>query len=289
MRPSDAVLGALGPTFKKASTMTHCFGFICSDPTLVSVAQRPYEAALTADEAPKGWGLAYYQGGQPLMRKQPRGVEGELRFTEQTQGLKAPMMIGQVRDAPEGANLNENTPPFRYRRWTAIFCGQTEMPPKVLEELRSAIPEFMQRNIKGKSQAELLFHLFLAFLNDTGKLDDPRIPAALLARTVRSTFTYLDRVIKAAGGETGPYVFMVSNGLLMAADHRGIPLHLARQSNYENVDTTPDERPISYPHLKAVMLLGGKQPETVGWESVDEEAVLVADDDLNIDLHTPQG
>lgn len=268
--------------------MTHCFGFICSDPALVAVAQRPFQAALTADAAPQGWGLAYYQGGQPLMRKQPRGVAGSLSFVEHCQGIKAPLIIGQVRDAAEGANLNENTPPFRYRQWTATFCGKVDRLQEISEELRSAIPEFIKRNIKGKTQAEVIFHLFLAFLNDTGKLDDPRIPGPLLGRTVRSVFAYLDRVVTGAGGDKTPYLFLVSNGRLLAAGHRGMPLHLARQSNYEAVDTSPDDRPISYPHLKAVMLLGGKDPDNVGWESVDENAVLVADDDLNIDLHTPQ-
>ncbi|MBW2732334.1 MAG: class II glutamine amidotransferase [Deltaproteobacteria bacterium] len=266
--------------------MPHCFGFICNDSTLVSVAQRPYEEALTSDSAPQGWGLAYYQGGQPLMRKQPRGVEGALSFIEQSKGIKAPMIIGQVRDTPEGRNSNENTPPFRYRRWTATFCGQVDKYDEVLDELRTAIPEFIQRNIKGKSQAELIFHLFLAFLNDTGKRDDPRIPANLLARITHSTFAYLDRVVKKAGGEPRPYIFLTSNGLLMAACHREAPLYLARQTNYTDIETGPNERPISYPHLKAVMLLGGKDPEAAGWESIDDSAVVVVDDELSIDLHT---
>lgn len=260
--------------------MTLCFAFACSDAALFDIALVPFQDQLKVSTgAPAGWGLAYYQAGQPLLRRQPRPTKGPLDMAAATRDLKTPLVIGQVRAPSEAANLNENTAPFRFRRWTFALSGIPEGIDRARAELEEAIPDFIKRNIRGQTEGELLFHLFLAFLNDTGKLDDPRIPGQTVARTLSSSLAYLDRLT----GKDWPYCAIASCGDVLVAKQRKTPLFLARHSSYLNVGTGPDDKPLSYPHLRGTLLLGGGAPGE-GWERVDDGSVLITDRNLNIEL-----
>lgn len=263
--------------------MITSFAFVCSDSALLKIAIAPFAPSLVTAGAPQGWGMAYYQTGQPLLRKQPRAVAEPLDLAAAASDIKTSMLLGQVREPSDAPNLNENTPPFRFRHWTFTLLGAPSFPGDVREQLDGAIPDFIRRNIRGRTSAEVVFHLFLAFLNDAGKLDDLRAPAPNVARALGSTLAYIDSLV----GAEWQYCCMASNGHSLVATHRGLPLHLTRNSSYENVGVGPDDKPLGYPHLRAAMLLGGKGPEGEGWESVDEGVVLMANADLDIELTAP--
>jgi hypothetical protein len=258
------------------------FAFVCSDSALVDVAIVPFAASLATEGAPQGFGMAYYQNAQPLLRKQPRSVDA-LDLASEASDINTSILLGQVREPSDAPNLNENTPPFRFRRWTFTLLGAPADLGVGKEAIHGAIPDFIRRNIRGKTNAEVIFHLLLAFLNDAGKLDDPRAPAPNIARALSSSLAYIDSLI----GSSWDYCCMLSNGHSLVATHRGLPLHLTRNSSYDNVGTGPDEKPLSYPHLRAAMLLGGASPVGEGWESVDEGVVLMANADLDIELTAP--
>lgn len=260
--------------------MTLCFAFACSDAALLDVALAPFQDQLkVAEGAPAGWGVAYYQAGQPLLHKQPRATKGALDLAAATRDLRTPLLLGQVRAPSEASNLNENTPPFRFRRWTFVLSGTPPGLAAARPEIEEAIPDFIKRNMRGQTEAELLFHLFLAFLNDTGKLDDQRIPGQTVARTLSSSLAYVDRLT----GKEWPYCAIASCGEVLAAKQRETPLYLARHSSYDNVGVGLDDKPISYPHLRAALLLGGGAPGE-GWERVNDGSVLITDRNLNIEL-----
>jgi predicted glutamine amidotransferase len=265
--------------------MTHCFAFLCSDSALVPTAQAAFREALTiAEGAPYGWGLAYYQAGQPLVRKNPRPHEGALDLIKECQGINSNIMLGQLRDASERRKTGENTPPFRFRHWSGVFCGQLDLGEQGRDALMKAIPDHIQRALKGKEPGEVAFHLYLAFLNDTGRLKDRAIPIDAASKALSSTIHYLDRVVTAANGTLGDHVFLVSNGVLVLGAHRGMPLGIAKKSSYDKVATTPEGKPISYPHLRALMVLGGAKGDAPGWETVEGGSVLAITPELDIEL-----
>ena len=65
-----------GPAFSRRLYfvgMNYCFAFRSTDSSLLVPALHPFRSVLqVANGAPAGWGLGYYQGGQPLLRKQPK-------------------------------------------------------------------------------------------------------------------------------------------------------------------------------------------------------------------------
>ncbi|MCK5798158.1 MAG: class II glutamine amidotransferase [Deltaproteobacteria bacterium] len=264
--------------------MTPCFAFLCSDPALLDIAITPFKDALrVADGAPSGWGVAYYQAGQPLLHKQPRAAAAPFDIVDATHDLKTPLFLGQIREAWDLPNRNENTPPFRFRRWTFTLSGTPPHMDAVRDEVNEAIPKFIQRNIRGRTNAEIIFHLLLAFLNDAGKLDDPRTEGAPIARALTSTLSYVDRLV----GDAWPYCCAITNGHTLAATHRDHPMHIKKSQPYIHVGVGPDDKPLSYPHLHALAILGSTPPEGDGWERVDGGTVLTTNLDLDINLSTP--
>lgn len=265
--------------------MGFCYSFLCNDAGLSSTAQMAFHSTLVVDSgAPHGWGLGYYQTGQPLLRKHPApAAQHPLDFCERMSNLRTNVVLGHARDDATGGHSNENTQPFRFRNWLWCQLGGGGDFEQIRADVSETIPEFMRRNIHGSTDAELLFHLFLAFLNDTGRLEDAALSGAVAAQALRSALAYVDRLIANRGSSRAPYCCMLANGQIVLAVHSQIPLLISRKSAYLHVGRGVDDRPISYPHLKAVVLAGGREPPSSGWESVSPEAIVTVDEDLNIE------
>ena len=104
--------------------MSFCFGFVSNDSSMTACALSAFRGALTRpDGAPNGWGMAYYQAGQPLLRKQPKQYEGSLDLAAMASNLRTNLIVGHVRAATVGSQRTENTHPFRYRSWIFAHAG----------------------------------------------------------------------------------------------------------------------------------------------------------------------
>jgi len=265
--------------------MSWCFALLCNDAGLFTTAQAAFRQDLTTDDgAPHGWGLGYYQGGQPLLRKQPTALKDEpLDFCKRTESIRSNLVIGHVRADSKGGRRNENTQPFRFRRWLFCHLGSIQSFDQIEADVRTAIPDFMRRNIRGKTNSEVLFHLFTAFLNDAGQLDNDAITSDAAGSALGSAIKYVDRLSRDSGSGPMDHCCIATNGQVLVATHRSVPLCITRNSSYVNVGRDSADKPLSYPHLKAVVITGGRRPQSPGWESVDEGAVVSVDADLNIE------
>src|SRR5262249_25554195 len=154
------------------------FGFVINDAQRVACALYPAREALVVASAPEGWGLASYQGGEVLLQRHPKPVVGPLDFYRAAREQRTDYMVGHVRDGGTPAKL-ENSQPFRFRWWVFARSAAASSSPGagqpgaagVLEH----VPDFLRRNIRGQDPAEILFHLFLSFLHDANRLDDPNV------------------------------------------------------------------------------------------------------------------
>lgn len=266
--------------------MSFCFGFYSNDPSLTACALSAFKSVLVIpDGAPHGWGMGYYQAGQPLLRKQPKSYQQSLDITQTAGNLRTNLILGHVREATVGGQRTENTHPFRYRNW--IFChnGTLDRFDAVRDDMLRSVPDFIRRNIRGKTDSEHLFHLFLSFINDTGKMDDPRIPADVAAQALGSTFAYLDRLITDKGGSPSKGCCIATNGNIMLAIRRGIAVYVSRQTTF--TCQGPDGKPTPTANLKAVLLIGGSSPTHPGWEEVVDNSIVTVDSSLNIEYSAP--
>src|SRR3954471_6594039 len=186
------------------------FACICTHPQRLSAALAPVRAALVAQPPVTRWGMGYIQGGDVLLVRTPRASEaavdlaGPLALGE----IKSDCVIAQaVRD--DGFSGTDNTPPFRFRRW---MYAQAAMPALDASALRllEHIPEYLRRNLKGKTPAELIFHVFLAMLHDEGNIDDPNLPPAAQRRALSATLKLVNAELERAG-KTGDAAIKLGN------------------------------------------------------------------------------
>lgn len=167
-----------------------------------------------------GWGLGFYQGGEVLIRRRPLDEREDIDVAQLGADVKADVVVGHVRQATVGTLRTENTHPFRYRQWLYAQTGTVSGFEQVRERMMGSVPEFLRAGIRGDSDAEVVFHLFLSFLHDAGKLDDSVVDASVVREAIRGSLLLVDSISAEVGGSAAETNLVVSNGDVVVAAHR---------------------------------------------------------------------
>jgi hypothetical protein len=209
------------------------FACICNQPQRLSAALAPVRAALVAQPPVSRWGLGYIQGGDVLLVRTPKASATPVDLAGPlTAEIKTDCAIAQaMRDEGAAVGGTDNTPPFRFRRWLYAQTGldgqllSDDIAPRLLEH----VPEYLRRNLKGRTPAELIFHVFLAMLHDEGGLDDPNLPPPVTRRALAATLRLVGAEL-VRGGKPQAVLGNValSNGRSMVVAHLNEPLRLRR-------------------------------------------------------------
>ena len=171
--------------------------------------------------APLGWGIGFYQGGEVLMRRRPIDENATIEISRVAGDVRADVVVGHVRNATVGALRTENTHPFRYRQWLFAQTGTLPSFDSIRERLVASVPEFLRSSIRGETDAEILFYVFLSFLHDAGRLNDTVIDPANVRDALRSSVAVVDGMAAEVGGESASINMMASDGETVFALHRG--------------------------------------------------------------------
>ena len=169
--------------------MARLIGIIGNRPDLAARVLAFESDALRARSkgTPLGWGLGFYQGGEVLMRRRPIDERPDIDIAKLAGDVRADLVVGHVRQATIGALRTENTHPFRYRQWLFAQTGTVSEFDQVRERLIASVPEFLRSGIRGDTDAEVVFHVFLSFLHDAGRLNDGPVEGPLVREAMRST------------------------------------------------------------------------------------------------------
>jgi glutamine amidotransferase len=185
--------------------MARLIGFIANRPDLGaralatearSLSVKLPELAPDSAEGPGSvsWGLGFYQGGEVLLKRRPFDERRVLSFAELAKDVRAEVLVGHIRTATVGSLRTENTHPFRYRQWLFASTGTVPAAEAIRARVLESMPQFLARDVRGETDAELVFYTFLSFLHDAGQLDRPDVSAAVARDAIRSTFAMLSRV-----------------------------------------------------------------------------------------------
>lgn len=169
---------------------------------------------------PLGWGLGFYQAGEILLRRRPIDDRNEIDLTEAAEDIRTDVLIGHVRRASVGALRTENTHPFRYRSWVFAQTGTIGGFEHLRERLLASQPEFLRRNVRGETDSECFFYLFLSFLHDAGHLSEGPVAMTHVAAALRASIALVDRLSAEEGFGPNGGDILVTNGESMLAVHR---------------------------------------------------------------------
>ena len=170
---------------------------------------------------PLGWGVGFYQSGEVLMRRRPIDDRPEIDMAKNCADVRADVMIGHVRVATVGALRTENTHPFRYRQWLFAQTGTIPSFDRARERMIASVPEFLRGDIRGETDSEVVFHVFLSFLHDAGHLNEMTVDEKIIGSALRSTLHVVDEMIAESGSSPGPLNILVANGDCIVAMQRG--------------------------------------------------------------------
>jgi hypothetical protein len=252
------------------------FACMCNQPQRLSAALAPVRAVLQAQPPVSRWGLAYSQGGDVLLVRTPKSSPKPVDLAGPLAEIPTDCAIGQAVNDDRYSGT-DNTPPFRFRRWMFAQGGNPDLDaivPRLLEH----IPEYLRRNLRGRTPGELVFHVFLAMLHDEGSVDDPNIPLQTTRRALASTMKLVAAEQSKLGEVTALGNIAVSNGRSMVVTRVGQPLRLRRLW----VNNDKNDRDESF---RGVLLVsGGDGDPSQGFEDVPADRAVLVTRDLQVSL-----
>lgn len=276
--------------------MTHLVAYFGNEPENLACALFSARGALYSRAQPAagadGFGLGFVQGGDVLLRKRPRAETTEVDLYGLVKDTRAEALVGRVGLGQDGSALAEDSDPFRYRSW--LFGSVGEWSEAAFDAVRDRVaestPDFLRRNIRGRSPSEHLFHLFLAFMHDAGILDQPTPAPAAVQLALRNSLAFVDRLLTAAGARPLEIALAATNGRCFVATGCGYPMRYLQiegisdcpvcQAAADRGSGGPGGRRVPHEALRAIILEANRGVASrPGWHDVPDRAALVAGPD----------
>ncbi|HEY0708729.1 MAG TPA: hypothetical protein VGG33_18110 [Polyangia bacterium] len=269
--------------------MSHLVAYLGNEPEHLSCALISARAALSlpASTQSVGWGLGFVQGGEVLLQKRPRAEGANIDFFTLARDLRADAFIARGGLGDELPVTAEDTDPFRFRWWLMGTVGRPEGIDLVREKILASVPDFLRRNIRGRSPGELYFHLFLAFLHDGGVLESQMIDAQPVNRALHDSSAFVDRLLVDAGAPASEMALVVTNGRCLVARSKGFPIQYLRTDGIQDctvcrqrfgLNADGDGRRYAHEALRATVIEADPaSPRRSGWTSVPAGTTLLVD------------
>ena len=191
-------------------------------------------------EHPDGWGLAWYVGGEPQLARSLAPAHADDDFAEVVGGagsaaarafVEADTVLAHIRKASVGRVALENTHPFQRGRWVFAHNGTLPHWERCAGALESLLEPSLRRSLRGETDSERCFLLFLTQLARLGEVERPGFAKA--AQALRATVAAVVRTTAALAAEASEpeprasTTFLLTDGQLMIACRSGRPLQLS--------------------------------------------------------------
>ncbi len=271
--------------------MSRLFGVAINDGRLLAHALFPWRDLLRmpATESPFGWGLGYFQHNNVLVKRRPNHM-GELDMFQSLEDLRTTLVLGHVRKHTVGDVRPENTHPFRFRNWLFVHHGTIPRYEAIKHWIVDSTPAFLRRSMRGDTDSEHLFYLFMAFLYDDGLIDLPDITARRVAEALRNTLRMVARFIREAGGRPGGLNAGITNGRILVVASVDRPCYWVRVNGIQDCGYCHlgdhwenREEPRAHPNVRMVATFCDPQredQEPISLPKIPEDTALAVEEDL---------
>jgi predicted glutamine amidotransferase len=112
-----------------------------------------------------GWGMAWYEGAEPVVRKSPIRADSEPEYDKLAREPLADLGLVHLRWATPGLGVNErNSHPFRYGQY--VFAHNGAIHPQA--RLPEMLPAEWERQLVGTTDSERYFLLIMSRLASHG-------------------------------------------------------------------------------------------------------------------------
>lgn len=221
-----------------------------------------------------GWGIAAY-GVEPLPLV-AHGVgpaHSDPDFERVSSRVSSHTVVAHIRLASVGAVELRNSHPFHHGRWSFGHNGTLCEFAKHRPAVEALISTSFRACIKGTTDSERCFYLFLTRLSARHSLEHP-VPVEAVASAVAETMSLVAAITDEPGQQARSAMnFLVTNGEVMVASRRNRPLLVSTgpaNSGSAGLPTVGTQVPQFV--VASESLCGGPY-----WAPVDEEDVIGVD------------
>jgi glutamine amidotransferase len=271
--------------------MSVTLAVLTSDPNLVrcELHRLAGQVDLQEEGRANAVGIGAYSGDDVLLRRLPSDTNLTLDALAPPHETEA--LLFHARRLPLGMSLEENTQPFRVRRWLFAHQGSVQHFDEVRARLQESLPDFLRRQIHEETDSGLAFGLFLKRLKDTGHTDDPRLEAAVAGRALVETARELAQASREAGAARASTVNLVAtNGFVLVATRQGsLPLYYTRLEGTDACEvcgitpSTPETQPGVTAHRRRhSVVVASHVRRPAGWVELPEGTTLAVSQDLQV-------
>lgn len=263
------------------------FACMCNQPQRLLAALAPVRAALVAAPPVSRWGLGYVQGGDVLLVRTPKASATPIDLASPLAEIRSGDAVIAIAVRDTGGDVptgTDNTPPFRFRRWLFAQSPGAGGLELVTPKLLAHVPEYLRRNIRGRTPGELIFHVFLSMLHDAGNIDDPNLSPAVQRRALAATLELVRSGLEAAAqsAET-PFDTALALGNVAVTNGRSMLLaHVSEPLRVRRLTVTNDRDEVD-PSFRGVLLIsGGDGDAKDGFEDVPPRSAVLISRDLQL-------
>lgn len=266
--------------------MCRLFGFRSNVPAPVhrSLVAEQNSLRKQSKEHKDGWGIAYYGDEAAPRVAHGLGPAHEDEEFERVSGrVSSHAVIAHVRLASVGKVELCNAHPFLHGRWAFCHNGTVrDFAQRHREAFEAEIAPHLRGHLKGETDSERCFFIFLTRLETYGGLDHPDVDAVAraLAETMRLVKARTDTPEKPSSTN-----FLVSNGALMVATRRNRTLHFSGVSAQRDVSEVHRDGALLQQFVVASEELSSERH----WHPVPEEALIGVTPDLTLRTWTLDG
>ncbi|WIG96418.1 class II glutamine amidotransferase [Myxococcus sp. SDU36] len=247
---------------------------LTSDPNLLRCELHRLQGQVLLQAGPKAnaLGVGAYAQEEVLLRRFSSGEA--LTLDSLAPPHESEALLFHAGQLPVGLSLEENTQPFRSRRWLFAHQGEVRGFEMLRAPLLESLPDHLRRQVRGGTEGEVLFAVFLKRLRELGRTEDPRLEAEVAGRLLADTAREVARAAVQAGVARTPTLNLVAtNGTLLAATRYGEqPLYCTRLEGAaecelcEVTPATPDTRPSAGAHRRRrTVVVASALKRTTGW------------------------
>lgn len=232
-----------------------------------------------------GWGISYYNQRPDPEVAHGLGAAYQDPDFERVSGLvSSRTVVAHLRLASVGTVTHRNAHPFIYKHWTFAHNGTICDWAEHSQEVESLIDSDFLGLIKGETDSERCFYLFLTHLRAMNALENATLPQ--LAHAVALTAEQVTERTRTSDPEKPPTAtnFLVSDGRLMVATrrHRSLFFSERLKDPSQGGQSAPHAPPENGTALAQLVIASEELSQEAHWHEVPEESLLGVDAELKI-------
>jgi predicted glutamine amidotransferase len=266
------------------TNMGHIIACMINRADLLDEAVRVEQDALQTPPAVShdGWGVGFYHADEVLHKKHPQALEEKLEWSTILKGIHSHVAIAHVRDASVGPRRADNNHPFRMRQWLFAHAGLVEGFSAIQPRLLESMPDFLRRNIRGDTDSEHVFHVFLSFLHDAGQLDSIDVSDQSVLAALRSTITLIDRLVSEVGAPRSNLDLVLTNGRQLYALRRGAHMVWVERDRLSVPQLEEAKKSTRPPDPVRYVLIANTEQMPADYRELTDGQLLCVDRDLHV-------